>query len=260
MVAYRKLTNLGQEVFEGLVLQSIGAHSRRQWITIAIIMALVMMANRRHIAGNIVFPSAFPVWIDLYWFTSMIVLSVLLGWIIYVFQKEARLFSVLQRQPMEIDILDPSGLEPIARWSLANAVALIGGVALSVFFNLEPDFTLPLSDIVVVVAVILVAVLLFFASILSTHQLMVEVKERELRIVRDNLETAYQELQTRTREHRLHDMEALSDSITAWLAYEKRFENAPEWPYTANILGQLFLSTLIPGIAWILQAILNKFL
>ena len=45
------------------------------------------------------------------------------------------------------------------------------------------------------------------------------------------------------------------ESITAWLAYEKRIEAAPDWPYTTETLRNLVASVLIPIATWLYQAL-----
>lgn len=52
-------------------------------------------------------------------------------------------------------------------------------------------------------------------------------------------------------------MEAFSDAITAWLAYQKVIENAAEWPYTTDMLRNLVASTLLPVAAWVAQMIVE---
>ena len=54
-------------------------------------------------------------------------------------------------------------------------------------------------------------------------------------------------------------MDALSDSITAWLACEKRLEDAPAWPYAGDTVRNPLVSTLLSVGTWGAQ-ILVEFL
>jgi hypothetical protein len=45
------------------------------------------------------------------------------------------------------------------------------------------------------------------------------------------------------------------EAIAAWVTYEERVEKVPEWPYTAEIRRNLFLSTLLPLAVWLVREI-----
>ena len=55
-------------------------------------------------------------------------------------------------------------------------------------------------------------------------------------------------------------MEALLDSFTAWVTYENRVEEVPEWPYTADIGRNLVLSTLLPLAVWLVREVVLELL
>jgi len=75
--------------------------------------------------------------------------------------------------------------------------------------------------------------------------------------VRRSLSLTFEELQERAAQDQLQEMETLSDSITAWLACERRLEQAPEWPYTTDTARNLIVSTLLPVAAWGAQIIVK---
>ena len=185
-------------------------------------------------------------WMKLYTVLAVTLMFGLLGWISYVSLAGSRQFAELHRQPLDVDVFDPTPFEPIARLGLGVSLAFIGGVTLSVLFNPDPRKFLSIESLMTYGASILVAVLVFFLTMMGTHSVMAEAKEEKLKLVRRHLSDTFQELQRRAAEAQLQDMEALSDSITAWLAYERRIEDAPGWPYTANTLRNLLVSTLLP--------------
>ncbi len=44
------------------------------------------------------------------------------------------------------------------------------------------------------------------------------------------------------------------------MTYEKRVEEVPEWPYTADIRRNLVLSTLLPLAVWLARELVLDFL
>ena len=44
--------------------------------------------------------------------------------------------------------------------------------------------------------------------------------------------------------------------VHAWLAYEKRIQEAPEWPYTTDIMRNLLVSTLLPMAVFMIRMLL----
>jgi hypothetical protein len=93
---------------------------------------------------------------------------------------------------------------------------------------------------------ILVALVVFFLGMRSTHRVIVATKGQKLRLVRHTLSAMFQELQE----------QGTTDQVQTWLAYEKRIQDAPEWPFTAAIIRNLLISTLLPGAAFICRMLL----
>ncbi len=85
---------------------------------------------------------------------------------------------------------------------------------------------------------------------------MVGAKEEKLGLVRHTLAEMFQALEEQTA-GQLQDMEALSDSINAWLMDKKQLEEVPEWPFSTNTLGKLLMSTLLPILAWGVQIVVE---
>jgi hypothetical protein len=70
----------------------------------------------------------------------------------------------------------------------------------------------------------------------SSHRVIVKAKEQKLRLVRHNLSVMFQELQE----------QGATGEVHTWLAYEKRIQEANEWPFTSGIIRNLLLSTFLP--------------
>ena len=240
IAAFRALLGMDDDDFDQLVAETSPLSRRGEWLALGIGAAAGLLIYR---------PWSLPdhfFWMKLYTVLAVTLMFGLLGWISYVSLADSRQFAELYRQPLDVDVFDPTPFEPIARLGLGMSLAFIGGVTLNVLFNPDPRKFLSIESLMTYGTSILVAVLVFFLTTLDTHRVMAKAKEEKLKLVRRHLSDTFQELQQRAGEAQLQDMEALSDSITVWLAYEKRIEDAPAWPYTTDILRNLLMSTLLP--------------
>jgi len=247
--AFRELMLVDAATFDQLVVEATTLDRRREWLALLIGAGFGLLIFRPWDAETSFF------WMKIYWTLAAISSFGLLVYVIYSSVAGGDLFGRLHEQPLAIDIFDPTPLEPIARYSLGLSLAFIGGITLSLVFVDNPRSLLNPVSFLLYGVLDLVAVVVFFLTMGRTHRVMSEVKDRELETVRHNLSAAYRELKTRAAEGRLEQMEALSDSITAWLAYEKRIEAAPDWPYTTETLRNLIASVLIPVATWLYQAL-----
>jgi hypothetical protein len=159
----------------------------------------------------------------------------LIGWIIHVLVADLRLLAELHSQPLDIDVFDLAPLEPMARWSLGISLTGIGALVLSALLNPVPDEFLS-EEIITYPVLTLFTVLVFFLTMRSTHRVIVEAKEKKLRLVRHNLSVMFQQLQEQGE----------IGQVNIWLAYEKRIQEAHEWPFTVGIIRNLLVSTLLP--------------
>ncbi len=238
--AFRALVAVGDGGFDRLVAEASRSTRRGEWLALGIGAAAGLWIHR---PWNLPDPL---LWMKGYALLTVMLMYGLIGWIIYVSLGGTQLLAELHHQPLNIDVFDPTPLEPIARAGLGISLAFIGGITLSVLFNPDPQDLTSVDGWVFYGASMLAAVLVFFLSMMSTHRVMAEAKEQKLKLVRRHLADAFEELLQRAAEARLQDMEALSDSITAWLAYEQRIKKAPTWPYTTDTLRNLLVSTVLP--------------
>jgi|GEM_PF-604476 len=174
-----------------------------------------------------------------------------IGAVIYTSLATARFLAKLHRQPLALNIFDLTPLEPIARRSLFYALVLIGGITLGLIFVPNQG----VRGLIINGIVILVAVLIFFLGMRDTHIVMRTTKERELRIVRQNLAAVHQQLLEQVARGQLENLPTLSTNTNLWLNYEKRIKEAPEWPFTSTMIRNLLMSTLIPIIIITLQRV-----
>ena len=53
----------------------------------------------------------------------------------------------------------------------------------------------------------------------------------------------------------LQGTEELSTNLNAWLSYERRIKEVPDWPYTASILRSLIASTAVPAAVYVFKVL-----
>jgi hypothetical protein len=157
---------------------------------------------------------------------------------------------------LQLNVFDMTALEPIARCSLFYALVLTGGVTLGLFFIPSQDA----RGLAINSAVIIAAVSIFFLSMRDTHTIMLKLKRRELTLARQHLAALHDKLQEETINGHAEALTRMAPTTNAWLVYEKRIDQAPEWPFTSPMLRKLLVSVLIPITLFILQRVANEFL
>ena len=104
------------------------------------------------------------------------------------------------------------------------------------------------------------AISIFFLSMRDTHTIMLKLKKQELAIARQHLATLHDKLVEESDNVQAEVLIKMAPTTNAWLTYEKRIDQAPEWPFTSPMLRKLLVSVLIPITLFILQRVANEFL
>ncbi|MGD9049519.1 MAG: hypothetical protein PVF77_15790 [Anaerolineae bacterium] len=255
--SFRPLARMDDDEFARLLTEAPMFNRRLEWLALGCGVAGGLLLWRPWDDSGLstiwLSSGARSEWLVLYMLIAGGLWGGLLGWLIYSSLSGMRLFTGLQHHPLEIRLFDLRPLEPIGRWSLGIALAYIGGSALSLLF--VPQMTLNIEAIVLYGILILTPVLVFFLNMLSTRQTIAAAKRRHLDMVRDNLAAASVALEEPATRGQPERAAALLDSIADWVTYEERVEKVPEWPYTAEIRRNLFLSTLLPLVVWLVREI-----
>jgi hypothetical protein len=244
LLAFRPLVITGDEDFEGLVAGSPVFDRRNQWLAFGVGAAFILVWQPA---------DPLPFWPTLYNLVGGALMYGLLGWFIYI-TATASMIGVGWDVSVDINVFELKALEPVARWGLGIAMSYVGGITLSLLF--VPRVTLSIQNIATYGILTAAPVLVFFASMLSSHGVMAEAKKRELKVVRGSLAAASQALKRCAAEGRTEEMKVLFDLIAGWGAYEKQVDAVPEWPYTAQIQRNLLVSLLLPLAAYIIPALL----
>jgi hypothetical protein len=182
----------------------------------------------------------------------------LIGYFVYSILSVTRLFSGMVPGTRRINAFDLDSLRPVAAWSLVIALYFVGGVTLSLLTL--PSLVVSLQVLVGYVPVTVAPVLVFFLSMRTVHEAMLEAKERELQIVRANLVAASEALAELPAEGSESRKKSLLDYVDCWAAYQKHIAALPEWPYTNDIRRNLALSSLLPVAVGLAQGMLPKIL
>jgi len=193
-------------------------------------------------------------WLDAYEVGTGMAMFGLLGWLINGAASDTRGLTRLNRLYVRPDIYSPGLMTPVAHWSLGISMAFVGGITISVAF--QPWENLAEWRTVAIYAVLLcVTVVLFFASLWSTHDAMARAKRAELSVAREHLEAALRQLRESTVRGATEGLEKLHWAVAAWGTYERRVSEAQEWPYNANLLLRLGASALFPAGVYLLKAL-----
>ena len=197
------------------------------------------------------------IWTSTYFFLTTVFMYGLLVLVIYGAAASTRLNAALHRQPLRFDILDPTAFEFVGRQSLLLALVFVGGITLSFIFAFQPQ---SLSDPIFWLSylpLILVTLLIFFASMRPTHQVLSEEKKRAIQPVEERINRACRELVEQADARQ--DARNLSAEINALLVYEQRLQAARTWPYNTGMLRTLFFSVFIPAGTVVVKSVVEIF-
>jgi len=195
------------------------------------------------------------IWLSVYDAVTQSILFGLLSLLIYSSFAGSRYLSRISRQHLNLDIFDTGTLTPVARSGLGVSIAFIGGISLSLVFQTQEDL-LSWNNITVWILLVCFAVILFFLSIWSTHNILAGAKRRELSLARDYLVKVTRDLRESAIQGTVEGKDSLYTAVSAWGIYERRVREVPEWPFNAGILRRLFASVLVPGVVYLLKVLL----
>lgn len=257
--AFRPLVRISDESFDRIIRRASVFNRHREWLAIAIGATVGWLLN---LAWG--YPSA---WINLYIVISNGLMYGLTGWFIYSALSGTRLFSEFHDRPLDINLFDLKALEPIGRWSLGIAFTFIGGITISLLISLlefSPSQLVSLEVAVIYGSLIPATLLAFFLNMVGTRNIILVAKSRELAMVNSYLSATSKDLNERRIDSQHDTAEIPPEGLLRWLAYEKRVQQVPEWPYTSRIRRSLLLSLLLPALAflvpWMVRAVIFQFI
>ncbi len=168
--------------------------------------------------------------------------------------RQSRILMRVQRDFVEIDLMDLSSLTLFARESLRAIVLwLIAGSlgALAMVFG-----GLVAASLLVVLATTLVGTIAIFSPVRGLHHRIREAKWRELELVNEKVRRE----RGRILESDGPDAEAASGKLPGLLAYKQFVESVREWPIDSSTLLRFALYLGLPIGSWLGGALVERLL
>jgi hypothetical protein len=246
ILAFRPLMSLEEDAFYQIAMR--GSVPKRHWEWVALLAggAFSLGMGRPWMWVD--------QWLDVYVTVTDTLMFSLLGWLIHGGLAANRHLAWLSRQQLDLDIFNTGLLVPIARWSLGISLAFVGGISLSLVFQLQESL-LNWQNITIYSILVCATVLLFFFSIRSIHGLMARAKRQELTTVRKHLVDARLRLREKVTEDLMDGTEGIYSAVAAWGLYERQIQETSEWPFNANIIRRLAASILVPAIVYLIKIV-----
>ena len=246
--AFRSLLPQGEGVSNRLAMETF--IPKRCWEWVAVLVGIAFWIPIEQITGWWWGTGTF--WLNVYQVVTFPLLFGLLGWLIYDTLTGTLRLSRLSRQDLKLDIFNLGQLIPVARSSLGISLVIIGGISLSLVFETRKTL-LQWDDMTIYAILICATVLAFFLSLWSTHNAMVRTKSHQLAIAQKHLAVASHELESQVAQDQFRMNEELSSAISAWINYERRVKEAPEWPFNTRVFRWLIASILVPVVVYLIQ-------
>src|SRR5262249_40582270 len=146
-------------------------------------------------------------------------------------------------EDLKIDLLRIDTLAVLGRSAARLALIWFVVSAVACLFFVGGD--LNWLTILLIVGCVVMGVAVFVSIMSGIHRKIVETKTAELEHVRCQIETA---------RAAIHEDSHAATRLHGLLAYEKRVEDAQEWPFDQSTLVRVGAYVLIPTIPWFGQA------
>jgi hypothetical protein len=246
--AFRPLLSLDDESFNQVAAKASTPSRRGEWVAVFSGVALTVVIGQ---PWNLPWGPG-ELWTSTYLVAVSPIFNALLYWLIYDTLGGVIRIARLSRQPLKLDILETDLLIPVAQWSLGITLGFIGGTSLSLL-NQTWESLLEWNNIFTYSVLICVMVLMFFLSMWSAHNAIANVKKHELALARKHLTEASRELKERAAKSQLERAEGLSSTINLWATYQRLVQETPTWPFNANIIRRLIMSTVVPAAVYLIK-------
>ena len=182
----------------------------------------------------------------------------LVFWILGVFifweVRLSRFLMRVQRELVQIDLMDLSPLVPFAHRSLRGLLFLLIGSSIGILV-MAVGGALGASALVVLATVLVGAISLFF-PLRGLHHRIREAKRRELELVNEKVRRE----RARILESEGPDAEAAAGTLPGLLAYKQFVESVREWPIDSSTLLRFALYLGLPIGSWLGGALVERLL
>lgn len=175
---------------------------------------------------------------------SQLIENSLLGWIFFSLLASIGVITHFISQVQNANIFDPAPYRSIAHWCLVVEISIMGAVTIAMLF-LQQDM-MDSINLVTYIVIGVLGILVFFGGMWSTHQHMLNNKEKEIRLINQELHKLHQEILSAIKEKDFEKSHAYSETSADLVTHRERIEKVPDWPYTIGSIGGLASSVVIP--------------
>jgi hypothetical protein len=235
---------MSENQFNRILEETISVNRRREWLAVFIGFLFLLVLARPW--------TGVERWTDAYHLASLMIMFGLLSWLIYSSIRGSRSIARLSKQKLQLDIFNIKLLTPIARMSLFNSLAFIGGISISLIFQTQESLR-EWTSVVIYSVLVSATIIIFYISMWSLHKIMAGVKRCELELAQKYMADTTRKLRERMTKGQLEGIEELSSAVAGGAAYERKVQEAQEWPFNAGIIRRLFASVLAPVSVYVIK-------
>ena len=214
-------------------------YKRRGWL---ILIAGGVFGIGEHLRFVIV--REYPLGSELLYFIVNFIAFVVLAWFLHTTLTSIKFISMLVRHTKTTNIFDPTPFQPVAQWSLAVSLTIIGG--LTIIILVLPKMFTDLVYLTILISFLVVVGVVFIIGMWSAHQVMRNNKLREINRVNKLLVEIHDELLAYVKERQLEKAGSLLKTSSELCAHKQILQKTNEWPVTIRNIGSLVSSALIP--------------
>ena len=214
-------------------------YKRRGWL---ILIAGGVFGIGEHLRFVIV--REYPLGSELLYFIVNFIAFVVLAWFLHTTLTSIKFISMLVRHTKTTNIFDPTPFQPVAQWSLAVSLTIIGG--LTIIILVLPKMFTDLVYLTILISFLVVVGVVFIIGMWSAHQVMRKNKLREINRVNKLLVEIHDELLAYVKERQLEKAGSLLKTSSELCAHKQILQKTNEWPVTIRNIGSLVSSALIP--------------
>jgi hypothetical protein len=249
--AFQPLLSLDEGGFSRLEAEILRPTRRREWTAVFLGIIFAVITGQ---PWSLDWTSGY-LWQSVYLVITGTIFWCLMGWLIYDTVASVVRISRLSRRSLKLDILDTEMLAPIAVWSLGISLAFVGGISLSLIFSTRESL-LAWENITTYTILVCLTLLIFFLSMWGVHGAMTRAKERKLSPTRKRLAEVTQDLDENIAHDRFKETESLT-IVTKWVAYFSLINKSSTWPFNADIIRKLLVSTVAPAAVYAVRIFSN---
>jgi hypothetical protein len=177
---------------------------------------------------------------------GQILLWLTIGLFFAVRMNAARTFRRLG-DLVELDLFAVDRLQPLARSGLADVMVIAGAVAFTPLQSLDAGFRWYNYQFGLGVAIIASTILLLW-PLFSIHRRIRSEKAKQLEVINGLIASVQ-------REDRVESVARLE----TLLSHRDRIRDLRTWPLSTNLLSRFFLYLIIPPLAWVGAALVERF-